>query len=64
MAVDTDTPNPTTFTTMGSTVIPPQAHLRVTVGWSIPEPTSALLLASGAAALLLPRRRRRAPKQA
>jgi hypothetical protein len=65
LAVDTDTPNPTTFTTMGSTVIPPQAHLRVTVGWSsIPEPASAFLLASGAAALLLPRRRRRAAKQA
>jgi hypothetical protein len=63
LAVDADTPVPSTITTMGSTMVPPTAHLRVTVGWTVPEPASAFLLASGAAALML-RRRRRAPKQA
>jgi hypothetical protein len=44
LAIDTDTPVPSTATTMGSTTTPPTQHLRVTVGWSrIPEPTSLVL---------------------
>lgn len=49
-AVDADTPSPTTITTMGSTMVPPTQHLRVTVTWSklgIPEPTSAAMALAG-----------------
>lgn len=60
-AVDADTPVPTTITTMGSTVVPPAAHLRVTVTWSklgIPEPSSCLLAVCGLAGVLGTARRR------
>jgi hypothetical protein len=60
-AVDADTPVPATFTTMGSTVVPPAAHLRVTVTWSklgIPEPSSCLLAVCGLAGVLGTARRR------
>ncbi len=58
LAVDADTPIPSTATTMGSTIIPPVAHLRVTVTWSklVPEPTSAVLSLLGMGALTLRRR--------
>jgi hypothetical protein len=59
-AVDTDSPVPSTFTTMGSTMVPPTAHLRVTVGWStIPEPTSFVMLVAGAIGFMFCGRRRR-----
>ncbi len=59
-AVDADTPIPSTFTTMGSTVNPPVAHLRVTVTWShlVPEPTTSVLAGLTALATLLVRRNR------
>ncbi len=58
-AVDADTAIPSTFTTMGSTIIPPVAHLRVTVTWSklnVPEPSSCLLLITSICALAIRRR--------
>ena len=58
-AVDADTAIPSTATTMGSTVIPPQQHLRVTVTWSklpVPEPASAVMAMAGLAAFALRRR--------
>jgi hypothetical protein len=59
LAVDADTAVPTTLTTMGSTMIPPLQHLRVTVTWShlqVPEPGTGLLALSSLASLLLRRR--------
>jgi hypothetical protein len=50
---------PTTATTMGSTVIPPAQHLRVTVTWShlpVPEPGTLVLGATGMFGMLLRRR--------
>lgn len=50
---------PTTATTMGSTIIPPVQHLRVTVTWShlqVPEPSTGILALSSLASLLLRRR--------
>ena len=60
LAVDADTAVPSTYTTMGSTVIPPAAHLRVTVGWTkfVPEPTSGMLTLVGGTLLGAFRRRR------
>ena len=58
LAVDADTPVPSTFTSMGSTVTPPVQHLRVTVGWSkIPEPASLMLALMGVTAITFSRRR-------
>jgi hypothetical protein len=60
-SVDADTPIPTTITTMGSTVVPPAAHLRVTVTWSklgIPEPSSCMLALCGLAGVIGTARRR------
>lgn len=58
LAVDPDTPVPTTFTAMGSTVTPPTQHLRVTVGWSkIPEPGTLVLGSIGVFGLLWRRRK-------
>ncbi len=58
LAVDPDSPVPTTFTSMGSTVVPPTQHLRVTVGWSkIPEPASAVLALGGILGVLAMRRK-------
>jgi hypothetical protein len=59
LAVDADTAIPTTLTTMGSTMIPPTQHLRVTVTWShlqVPEPGTGFLALSSLASLLLRRR--------
>jgi len=50
LAVDADTPIPSTDTTMGSTSTPPSQHLRVTVCWSmlpVPEPSTVALGALG-----------------
>ena len=48
LAVDPDTPTPTTFTTMGNTAGVP-GRLSITVGWrGIPEPASAMLMTCGA----------------
>jgi hypothetical protein len=51
---------PATATTMGSTVVPPAQHLRVTVTWSrlVPEPSTALLISIGVVALVARRSRR------
>jgi hypothetical protein len=50
-AVDTDTPIPSTWTTMGNNIGTNQ-RLRVTVGWtSVPEPGSLALLCGGASVL-------------
>jgi hypothetical protein len=60
-SVDADTPVPTTITTMGSTVVPPAAHLRVTVTWSklgIPEPSSCMLAVCGLVGVIGTARRR------
>ena len=57
LAVDIDTPIPSTDTTMGSTSTPPTQHLRITVGWSqIPEPSTSLLGITSVLALTLRRR--------
>jgi hypothetical protein len=58
-AVDADTAVPSTITTMGSTMIPPTQHLRVTVTWShlVPEPTSGMLIATALSSVLFVRRR-------
>lgn len=60
LSVDPDAPIPATFTTMGSTIVPPVAHLRVTVTWSklVPEPSSCLLAVCGLAGVLSTGRRR------
>jgi hypothetical protein len=58
-AVDADTPTPSTITTMGSTIVPPVAHLRVTVTWSklsVPEPSSCVLLITSVCGLVIRRR--------
>lgn len=58
LAVDADTPIPSTDTTMGSTTLPPTQHLRITVGWSqlIPEPSTFVILATGLGLTLIGRR--------
>lgn len=59
LAVDADTPIPSTDTTMGNTSSPIPQHLRVTVGWSsVPEPASGGFLGLGLTAMLLRRARR------
>jgi hypothetical protein len=56
LAVDADNfpLAPATATTMGSTIVPPAQHLRVTVTWSrlVPEPSTVLLIAIGLVAIL------------
>jgi hypothetical protein len=56
-AVDADTAVPSTFTTMGSTMVPPTDHLRVTVTWKslVPEPASAVMALAGLGICLLRR---------
>lgn len=59
LAVDADTLVPSTATTMGSTMVPPTQHLRVTVTWSklpIPEPGTLALGSIGVIAALIRRR--------
>lgn len=60
-SVDADTAIPSTFTTMGSTTIPPTQHLRVTVTWSklpiVPEPATGMLITTAMSSVLLMRRR-------
>jgi hypothetical protein len=53
LAVDPDSPSPTTFTTMGNTAGTP-ARMRLTVGWTkinVPEPASGSLVAVSFAAM-------------
>jgi hypothetical protein len=61
LAVDADNfpLAPVTATTMGSTVVPPAQHLRVTVTWSqyIPEPNSLALGGIGLLGMLVRRKK-------
>jgi hypothetical protein len=59
-AVDADTAIPSTATTMGSTIIPPTQHMRVTVTWKslVPEPTSMAMALTGTGLLMFRRKRR------